>query len=152
MNKLDSYVNQFVDVGIYFNEYTVCQLNNAFLRFSEESGYYFLVATADGWGGISIYPEHIAGIEERTYNKRPSVTVDLGLTSSNQTGWVKSIDALPQRDVPVIGYDSLYGRIGEAYRDWDGYLEFTNSDDCDVTHWQHMPNPPEDAYTGGEDE
>ena len=57
--------------------------------------------------------------------------------------WIPVGDRLPEEGDRVIGYDRLYGRIGEAERGYSpGQLVFIDSDDCDITHWMAFPEPP----------
>jgi hypothetical protein len=57
--------------------------------------------------------------------------------------WIWCKDRLPERGERVIGYDTLYYRVGEAERaGWHDGLDFIDSDDCDIVAWMLMPRPP----------
>jgi hypothetical protein len=57
--------------------------------------------------------------------------------------WISTKDDLPPRGLRVIGYDRYYNRVGEARLSYDGdSLEFIDSDDCYITHWQPFPEFP----------
>jgi hypothetical protein len=62
--------------------------------------------------------------------------------------WIATKNKLPRQDISVIGYDVFYGRIGEARLvDWGkrDHLVFVDSDDCHITHWMPLPEPPGDS-------
>lgn len=55
----------------------------------------------------------------------------------------------PPANVPLIGYDEFYHRVGECFwergrfaDDGSPSLVFVDSDDCRITHWQPMPGRP----------
>jgi hypothetical protein len=59
--------------------------------------------------------------------------------------WISCKDRIPAEGVCVIGYDGDSGRVGEVVRVYGTVrLEFWNTDDCDITHWQPFPKPPAD--------
>lgn len=61
--------------------------------------------------------------------------------------WISVADEMPEKGETVLGYDSFYGRIGEAC--WSPYhagrLEFVGSDDCNIVAWMPLPNSPANA-------
>lgn len=58
--------------------------------------------------------------------------------------WIKVEDKMPTERAStdfVLGYDCFYGRIGIAY--FNGRrLVLSDSDDCEITHWMPLPEPP----------
>lgn len=63
--------------------------------------------------------------------------------------WIRVKDKLPKKRDIVIGYDQYYGHIGECHiAPWNPErLVFLKSEDCDITHWQPLPDPPAEALT-----
>ncbi len=58
--------------------------------------------------------------------------------------WIRVDERLPDPGERVLGYDQFYGRIGEAELGYSpGQLVFIDDDDCLITHWMPLPNPPE---------
>lgn len=66
---------------------------------------------------------------------------------NNFADWieVKVTDDFQKFNIPVIGYDEYYGRIGEVI--FNGTrLEFVDAqkDDCHITYWMPFPYPPKE--------
>ncbi len=58
--------------------------------------------------------------------------------------WIKVEDRMPSKRAStdlVLAYDQFYHRMGLAY--FNGIrLVLTDGDDCDITHWMPLPEPP----------
>jgi len=62
--------------------------------------------------------------------------------------WIPVTERLPKQYIQVIAYDSLYKQMGTARR-YDSKLEFDGlNDDCDITHWIPLPEPPKENEDG----
>ena len=59
--------------------------------------------------------------------------------------WISVDDELPSHKGRFIGYDEFYGSVGEVYWDGESWWEFVDDqkDDCSITHWIPLPDPPE---------
>lgn len=59
--------------------------------------------------------------------------------------WIAVSDELPKvYDTPVLGYDEFYGQIGLVIFQ-RGRLVFERVDDCSISHWMSLPEPPKGA-------
>lgn len=61
--------------------------------------------------------------------------------------WIPITKRLPPKGETVIGYDTWYERVGEAYLcGWnERRIVFVDNDDCFITHWMPFPEPPTGA-------
>lgn len=58
--------------------------------------------------------------------------------------WIPMSERRPDAIRHVIGYDAFYNRVGEIclqYGDTWGFVD-SQKDDCFITHWMLLPQPP----------
>jgi hypothetical protein len=55
--------------------------------------------------------------------------------------WISVEDELPEDTGYFLAYDEFYDRIGIGEID-SNIQYFNGSDDCNVTHWMSLPEPP----------
>jgi len=62
-------------------------------------------------------------------------------TRPNDAKWISVEDELPEDTGYFLAYDEFYDRIGIGEID-SNIQYFNGSDDCNVTHWMSLPEPP----------
>lgn len=78
-----------------------------------------------------------------TENRR--ALYNAGLSDASRAGWVSVAERLPKKGERVLAYEEFYGCLGVAFMHRaDGGWEFEGypKDDCGVTHWRALPEPP----------
>ena len=58
--------------------------------------------------------------------------------------WISVKDSLPAPEVRVLAFDTHYNEIGIAsFWEWsDRFIFEEDEDDCNITHWMPLPDPP----------